>query len=178
MSYRMKVKDGAFYCESGIEHTRALEEAEKWGTVPKMEISNPVSENFRGYYFAGVVGFIHSIKMYPQLAKKPLNYRNEGVSLVDAYHELLKRDFNGIHIKVDEERTENMGRSVAVKNSKKFNSYIDRISEYTEDNYKIRVPTAEEYNLYRDKFMEEQTGIDFTKWFVQKKGQTAELLKR
>jgi len=174
----MKVKDGAFYCETQLQHQQALKEAEKWGTVPKMEINNPVSENFRGYYFAGVIGFIHSIKMYPHLAQRSFTYRNEGLALANVYHELLKRQFNGIHIQVDQNIIEKMGRSIAVKNSKRFNAYIDRISEYTEDNFKIRVPTSEEYNLYRDKFMEEQTGIDFTKWFIQKKGETAELLKR
>ena len=172
----MKVEDGKFVCSTKRDHEKALEQCEEWGVNPYMDVENPVSSDFRGYYFAGVIGFIHRLKMYPNLAKMPLNYRNEGVALTDVYHDLLKKDFNGIHIQIDPERIESYGRSIAVKNSKKFMAYIGRISEHTEENYDIAVPTPEEYKMYRDKLMYDKTGKEFEDWYVSVKGETTDLM--
>lgn len=167
-TYELKLNEeqNAFVCKTQKATKECIELLRERGIKAKIELSSPVSQDFRGYYFAGVIGFIHKIKMYPQLAKAPLNYRNKGVSLSDVYHELLKQDFNGIEIMESDGTIRTVAKSIAVEDSGKFTEYLDRINEHISENFGMRLPTPEEYNHYRDTLQEDETGKTFVESFV------------
>lgn len=143
--YGLKLNESgdAFVCESDEQMQEAIARFNRGKMRSYLVQETPVSDEFRGYYFDGVIRFVHELKMYPEIANVPLNYRNEGVSLVDVYHELLKRDFNGITVATGEK----IGKSIAVKDSEDFDNYIKRISEYTSENFLVPVPSPDDFKM-------------------------------
>lgn len=160
-SFNLKLNDEgtAFVCDSQEETLKAIDYFKKKKPKTTMKMENEVSDIFRGYYFQGIIGFIHELGVYPTLARYDLNYRNDGFTMTDAYHELLKRDFNGITIKMGD-RIEKIGKSVAVKDSGKFTSYVERISRYTSENFGVPVPTPDEFSRYSSKKK------DFSRFYI------------
>jgi hypothetical protein len=167
-TYHMELNkdETGFVCDTQENTEKAIKNYKRWGNKAKMDILNPVSQDFRGYYFKGIIGIIHRIKMYPNLSKFDIKHKfSTGLDLTDVYHELLKQKFNGIDVKNWSGEIETIGMSVAVRDTGKFFDYIERINAYTSENFSIKLPTPEEYKAYERNA--EIGDPEFNDWYVE-----------
>jgi hypothetical protein len=104
-------------------------------------VSSKVSDNRRGWYFAGVLPFVK------QLVPTWLELSN------DQMHEVLKTEFNGFSIKDKHGRDRKYPMPVANRDvdSEQFDNYILRIAEWVRSNYALELPSPEEYKDLRDR---------------------------
>jgi hypothetical protein len=103
-------------------------------------VSSKVSDNRRGWYFAGVLPFMKQlVPAWQELTDEQL-------------HEVLKTEFNGFIVETKHgKRKYPLPVANRDVDTEQFDNYILRIADWVLTNYNLMLPSPEDYKDLRDR---------------------------
>lgn len=156
----IKIENGRILLRNEYDKEQLKKFVDSGRSLGELVLREHVSSNARGYWFGAVIPFIHKLGMYPGLAKMELT-----PELREVYHEVLKKEFNGIDYEVSPGQWITVGKSICSVDKDYYSASFMRLNEYVLENFGMNIPSPDEYRQYFP-----NNGKEFHDWYIENKG--------